>query len=158
MHLSMQVLLALLAVAIGAISYKASNVIYSCFRNSRLLRDYPGPKYGFFLGVIPHFAGSTPLTRYARSTALGWIMTPHSAGILICRTMQAWVEEYGPVFRMRLLFAHVSYVVASQHLSLYTAWNYQSRLYCRLFVSQTPHWPPRFCRCRRFWTRTGRLW
>ncbi|DBA86903.1 hypothetical protein WJX79_003539 [Trebouxia sp. C0005] len=84
MHLSMQVLLALLAVAIGAISYKASNIVYSCFRNSRLLRDYPGPKYGFFLGVIPQFAGRTPLTR----------------------VMQAWVEEYGPVFRLRLLFAH----------------------------------------------------
>ena len=38
--------------------------------------------------------------------------------------MQAWVEEYGPVFRMRLLFAHVSYAVASQQLSLYTAWVY----------------------------------
>lgn len=38
--------------------------------------------------------------------------------------MQAWVEEYGPVFRLRLLFAHVSYVVASQHFDLYTAWDY----------------------------------
>ena len=38
--------------------------------------------------------------------------------------MQAWVEEYGPVFRMRLLFAHVSYAVASQQFSLYTAWVY----------------------------------
>lgn len=36
--------------------------------------------------------------------------------------MQAWVEEYGPVFRMRLLFAHVSYVVASQDFDLYIAW------------------------------------
>ena len=79
MHLSMQVLLALLAVVIGAISYKASNITYSCFRNSRLLRVYPGPKYGFFLGVIPHFAGSTPLTRYASSTASSYSITPHSA-------------------------------------------------------------------------------
>jgi len=63
MHLVLQVIVALLAVALAAVFYKASNLVYSCYRNSKLLRDHPGPAYGFFLGVIPDFAGNTPITR-----------------------------------------------------------------------------------------------
>ena len=58
-----QALVALLAILIATIAYKASGIIHSCWRNSRLLRTYPGPSYNFFLGVIPQFAGKTPLTR-----------------------------------------------------------------------------------------------
>ena len=59
----MQVFVAAFAILMATIAYMASGVIYTCWRNSRLLRTYPGPSYNFFLGVIPQFAGKTPLTR-----------------------------------------------------------------------------------------------
>lgn len=65
MLLAMHAIVAVFTIVFAATAYTASNFVYSCFRNSRLLRQYPGPKYGFFLGVIPDFAGKTPLTRYA---------------------------------------------------------------------------------------------
>lgn len=60
---TVQVLVAVVAVLAATLAYKFFDTIYSCWRNSRLLHSYPGPSYSFFLGVIPQFAGKTPITR-----------------------------------------------------------------------------------------------
>lgn len=60
---AVQVLVTVVAVMAATLAYKSFDTIYSCWRNSRLLRSYPGPSYSFFLGVIPQFAGKTPITR-----------------------------------------------------------------------------------------------
>ena len=65
---TVQVLGTVVAVLAATVAYKFYDTIYSCWRNSRLLRSYPGPSYGFFLGVIPQFAGKTPITRLATVT------------------------------------------------------------------------------------------
>ncbi|KAL3150250.1 hypothetical protein ABBQ32_000104 [Trebouxia sp. C0010 RCD-2024] len=82
---TVQVLVALVAVLAATVAYKFFDTIYGCWRNSRLLHSYPGPSYSFVLGVIPQFAGKTPITR----------------------VMQAWADEYGPIYHIRLLTAHI---------------------------------------------------
>ena len=50
-------------VVVAAITYKVAIFSYSILRNSLSLRHLPGPRYGFFLGVISQFAKGRPITR-----------------------------------------------------------------------------------------------
>lgn len=52
-----------LMLVAATFAYKVAIFTYKQARNAVFLRQLPGPRYNFFLGVLPQLASGKPITR-----------------------------------------------------------------------------------------------